>query len=409
MRALLRSLTQVGVPEGASPYTVRHIVLQNTFSLIAGGLLLSYVPVTALYLPATRWLVISNLVGSIVLGSSIVLNHFGHFRLHRVSQVLGAIVILIINSLLIGMAGLVPLFLLAVIFVTFSIFPDTERRLMYGLGGLSIATYLGLEVWLHDNAPFLSESDFPPPARIGRLTLFFAFCALAFYNQRVLRKSDQALREEQARSERLLENILPAAIAHQLKSRPGAIADRFEEVTILFADLVNFTGLSARITPEELVRMLDRIFTVFDELADRHGLEKIKTIGDAYMVAGGLPLPRQDHCEAIALMALDMRTAMREIKKEFRGLRIRIGMHTGPVTAGVLGTRKFSYDLWGDSVNTASRMESNGVVGEIQVSAAVAERLSDRFLLKARGPIEIKGKGKMQVFLLKGARAGRTS
>jgi adenylate cyclase len=216
-------------------------------------------------------------------------------------------------------------------------------------------------------------------------------------------KIEEALRAEQEKSERLLLNILPSAIAQQLKQNQGALAERFDEATVLFADLVSFTPLAAHVSPLELVSFLNQIFSEFDQLAYKYGLEKIKTIGDAYMVAGGLPVPRPDHAEAIAEMALDMLSAI--IRFQFQSdqpFQIRIGIHTGPVVAGVIGVAKFSYDLWGDTVNTAARMESHGIAGAIQVTAQTYERLSSQYLFEERGLIPIKGKGEMRTYLLVG-------
>ena len=214
------------------------------------------------------------------------------------------------------------------------------------------------------------------------------------------------LAEEQKTSELLLRNVLPAAIAERLKRTEGVIAEDLDEVTVLFADIEGFTRLSAGLPPEQLVRLLDRIFSAFDALADLEGLEKIKTIGDAYMVVGGAPVPRVDHAEAIARLALAMRDALVPIAVgAFEGLRMRIGIDTGPVVAGVIGTRKFSYDLWGDTVNTASRMESHGVPGEIQLTERAAEALHGAFALSPRGPIDVKGKGPMETFFLVGERS----
>jgi len=219
-----------------------------------------------------------------------------------------------------------------------------------------------------------------------------------------LRDQEQAylgqLQIEQEKSERLLLNILPKPIADRLKQGQSVIADSFTEVTVLFADIVDFTRLSAQMSPTELVVLLNEIFSTFDRLAEQHGLEKIKTIGDAYMVVGGLPTPRPDHAEAIAEMALDMQRAIQFKVENGEPLRIRIGIHTGPVVAGVIGTRKFSYDLWGDTVNTASRMESHGLSGGIQVTATTHERLRDKYLFKKRGMIQVKSKGEMMTYLL---------
>jgi PAS domain S-box-containing protein len=215
------------------------------------------------------------------------------------------------------------------------------------------------------------------------------------------KRTEQALRLEQQNSEKLLLNILPEAIANQLKQNPGVIAEQFNEVTIMFADIVGFTPLSARLTPIELVNLLNEIFTSFDQLAQDLGLEKIKTIGDAYMVAAGLPIPRRDHAEAIADMALAMQSAVERFQSEQgESIQIRIGINTGIVVAGVIGTNKFIYDLWGDAVNIASRMESSGQPGSIQVTEATYERLKNKYVFQKRGIIDVKGKGQMETYWL---------
>ncbi|MCU0545021.1 MAG: response regulator [Oscillatoriaceae cyanobacterium Prado104] len=216
----------------------------------------------------------------------------------------------------------------------------------------------------------------------------------------------QKLAEEQEKSERLLLNILPGPIAQRLKQGENTIADSFDEVTVMFADLVGFTKLSTHLSPAELVELLNEIFSAFDELADRYGLEKIKTIGDAYMVVGGLPMPSDNHAEAIAEMAIEIQSAIAKMQTAGgQPLSIRIGIHTGPVEAGVIGIKKFTYDLWGDTVNTASRMESQGVPGGIQVTVATYERLRDKYVFQERGVISVKGKGDMMTYLLVGRKS----
>ncbi|MEZ2302105.1 MAG: adenylate/guanylate cyclase domain-containing protein [Microcoleus sp.] len=213
--------------------------------------------------------------------------------------------------------------------------------------------------------------------------------------------AELAVRLAQEKSDHLLLNILPAAIVEALKKGEGTNAERFDSATVLFADIVNFTSIAARISPLELVKFLNQIFSKFDELTEKHGLEKIKTNGDAYMVAGGLPVPRPDHAEAIANMALDMQEAIADFKTD-RGepFQIRIGINTGPVVAGVIGTKKFSYDLWGDTVNVASRMESQGLPGCIQVTTAVYQQLKNDYVFEERGSISVKGKGETIAYLL---------
>jgi len=215
-----------------------------------------------------------------------------------------------------------------------------------------------------------------------------------------------ALAVEREKSDRLLLNTLPAPIAARLKESPATIADGFEGVTVLFADIVGFTELASELEPGEVVALLDGLFSTFDRLADRHGLEKIKTIGDAYMVAGGLPVYRADHTEAVVEMGLDMVDAVSGLAGQIDvPLSVRIGIDCGPVVAGVIGRRKFIYDLWGDTVNTASRMESHGVAGSIQVTPRVFEKLKDRYQFSAREPMPIKGKGVMAPYLVVGRTA----
>ncbi len=209
-------------------------------------------------------------------------------------------------------------------------------------------------------------------------------------------------RERLAReNERLLLNILPAPIARRLREGEPLIADRFDDVTLLFADVVEFTRLSSTMSPVELVGVLNETFCAFDELVDRHGLEKVKTIGDAYMVVGGMPEWSDDHTQRVATMALDLADTIGQIDAASRlGIRFRIGVHCGPVVAGVIGSRKFIYDIWGDTVNMASRMESLGVPGRVQVTHAVMERLDGAFRFEPRGVIDVKGKGPTPTWFL---------
>lgn len=233
-------------------------------------------------------------------------------------------------------------------------------------------------------------------------TIVFTLLAV-FARQR--RDALAALREEQARAESLLLNILPRSIADRLKAETRTIADQFNSASILFADVVDFTPLAERLPAAEVVEVLDHLFSHFDGLAERHGLEKIKTIGDCYMVAAGVPAPRPDHAQALASMALDMQAAVRSVDEVGHlGLELRIGINSGPVVAGVIGRKRFLYDLWGDAVNTASRMESHGTPGRIQITRATKELLEGEFVCEPRGTIALKGKGEMEVWYLLGRR-----
>ena len=249
----------------------------------------------------------------------------------------------------------------------------------------------------------------------GVVTVFFvanivAVATVAFILLRYFTSQRDAafslLAGEQERSEALLLNILPKQIAESLKRSPTTIADQFDGASVLFADVVEFTPMSAEMTPIELVELLNDVFSYFDEVADELGIEKIKTIGDAYMAAAGVPSPRADHAEAITRMALRVRDYFDENEVRGRKLRFRIGINSGPLVAGVIGTRKFIYDLWGDAVNTASRMESHGSQGAVQITRATYELISHVFECAPRGTVAVKGKGDMEVWHVLGEHAG---
>ena len=286
------------------------------------------------------------------------------------------------------------------------IFPSTQQRerivvLAYGFISSAILIYstydkvppIVLETWQLNTVFCLIATS-----------TYFSLVGFAYHFVNASDIADRRVDHELKRSEALLLNILPAPIAAQLKTNPGTIAESFEQVTVLFADIVGFTKLSAVSPGAEIVEMLNDIFSRFDRIAAKHGLEKIKTIGDAYMVVGGLPTPRHDHAEAVVQMALDMAEAIKGAKAQARSkIEIRIGIHSGPVVAGVIGEQKFAYDLWGDTVNTASRMESHGLPGQIQISDQTADLVHDFFELESRGTIEVKGKGEIKTWWVKAA------
>ena len=239
---------------------------------------------------------------------------------------------------------------------------------------------------------------------VGGTMVFTLLALFAKQRQDALR----ALQVAQDRAENLLLNVLPRSIADRLKADSQTIADQFSEASILFADVVDFTPFSERLPPADVVGILDHLFSHFDTLADRYGLEKIKTIGDCYMVAAGVPSPRPDHARALTLMALDMLEAMRSSDDVGHlGLELRVGINSGPVVAGVIGRKRFLYDLWGDAVNTASRMESHGTSGRIQITRATYELLADEFECEPRGTITVKGKGEMEAWYVLGRRPSR--
>jgi guanylate cyclase len=233
----------------------------------------------------------------------------------------------------------------------------------------------------------------------------FAFAILYYFVQ----QRDVAfslLRDERERSEELLLNILPREVAAILKESPQVIADNFAGASILFADVADFTPMAARLTPEETVNLLNEVFSYFDQLVEKYDVEKIKTIGDCYMVASGVPRPRSDHAHVLVDMALAMREHVGRHQFGGHKIQFRIGINSGPVVAGVIGRKKFIYDLWGDAVNTASRMESHGSAGVIQITRATYELIKDAFVCEPRGTVEVKGKGAMEVWHVQGASGG---
>jgi adenylate cyclase len=278
------------------------------------------------------------------------------------------------------------------------------------LGAVIVLSFLFLFIY--------SEKILPPRADLATLSdelalASFLFCVIAsglinfvvaIYAFARLEIAEEALSAEHQRSENLLLNLVPASIAERLKRDPDkVIADYLPETTILFADIVNFTPFASQLSPQELVVFLNRIFSEFDFLCEKFGLEKIKTIGDAYMVAGGIPEPAPDAAQSVARMALEMLEVADRISSEFdTTIAIRIGIHKGPVVAGVIGSRKLFYDVWGDAVNTAARMESHGVPGKIQVTKSAMEAIGSGFTFQDNGRQNIKGKGQTRVYFLSG-------
>lgn len=280
------------------------------------------------------------------------------------------------------------------------LYVDPERRLEFvaamdaknTVSGFECMVYRknGCRIWVSENVRAVRDSQ-------GALMYYEG--TVSDITERKLAQEELIIQQEQ--SEKLLLNILPKPIAERLKAQQTTIADSFAEVSVLFADIVGFTELSARMSPTELVKRLNVIFSHFDQLAEKYGVEKIKTIGDAYMVVGGLPTPRSDHAEAIALMALGMQAKIAKLSAETgEKLAIRIGINSGPVVAGVIGVSKFTYDLWGDTVNVAARMEATGFAGRIQVTDVTYELLKDQYLFESRGKIHVKGKGEMRTYWL---------
>jgi adenylate cyclase len=274
------------------------------------------------------------------------------------------------------------------------------------LAAVLAATVIALEVFVPYNTGVQPDWAFRLGFILTVVSAWGMVVAVVWYALREIRRARNAMEAEYDRSEKLLTNILPATIAERLKDPSrNIIADKYDGASILFADIAGYTKRASDTTPSELVRFLDRLYTDLDALVDRHGLEKVKTSGDSYMVVSGVPQPRDDHMEALACLAPDITDAVADLKDpQGREVPLRIGLAAGPVVAGVVGARKFFYDVWGDAVNVAARMETTDVEGRIQVPQDVYERLNHAFLLEERGNVNVKGKGVMHTWYLVGRR-----
>ncbi len=298
-----------------------------------------------------------------------------------------------------------------VVQVVVSILNPWPRPVSVLLAATSAILFVALYLYAEQTAPLYAVDPLAlnVAGTINTLVTFAVVAVMVSLPVGAADRAEAALAAEHARSERLLTNVLPVAVADRLKAGEEPIADDVPAASVLFADIVDFTPYAARLPAREVVRLLDGVFSTLDDLVDEHGLEKVKTIGDAYMVAAGVPTPRPDHAHALAAFALAASDRFATQRGLWPALQLRIGIGSGPVVAGVIGRRRFLYDLWGDTVNTASRMESHGLPGRIQIDDETRRLLGDDFEVADRGIIDVKGKGLVHTWFLTGAhhRAGQ--
>ena len=394
--------------DGVEPHTRRRLMVVNAVAFMGSVTTVFYVLLYAFY-DAGAYVVqmLALMVQAAIMATTPLMHRFGDYAapLWFTLGWLGGILAL---SLVMGHEAGVHYYFLPGVAGPLLFFGLRRLPLVIGIVVTALALFMVVEIAEVPRAGFVHDDpDFIALLRLinmpGAYLLIFVIVLYAFLETR---RAERLLEAEHARSERLLGNLLPESIAKRLKAEPERIiADDLGAVTILFADIVDFTPRAAALSAPDLVAFLNRVFTAFDRLAERHGLEKIKTIGDAYMVAAGMPDPRRDHAEAVAEMALDMLAATEALSAEGdEQVAVRIGLHTGQAVAGVIGTRKFFYDVWGDTVNTAARMEAQGAPGRIQVTPDARAALEDAFTLEPRGEIEVKGKGRMETYWLTGRR-----
>jgi class 3 adenylate cyclase len=403
-RRLLRPLLAGGViPTDSEDERLRKATLTSISAMTA---------LAGIIWAGTYWMVGLPLVAAIPFGYSLILclaiAHFFRTKSYRAFRTIQLILILALPFLVQWTLGG---FTAASAVMIWALLSPMGALMFAGVGQATLlfAAFLALTVLSGLLDPVLARHAAPLPP--GFISAFFVlnFAGVATIVYVLLQYFMHQRARAQERSEALLLNILPAPIADRLKNRPGVIADSFNDVTILFADIVNFTSMAAALTPAQVISLLDDIFSAFDALVERHRLEKIKTIGDAYMVVGGLPEPRSDHATATAEMALGMIDAVGAYRHRTHiPVHVRIGMNTGPVTAGVIGRRKFIYDIWGDAVNVASRMESSGLADVIQTTESTFALLNRAYDFEERADVDVKGKGRVTTYLLRG-RKGATA
>ncbi len=411
LRIAFGRIIRLGRDPSMLPSEARYVVLTNIVAILGCMFTLGFAPV--LVLSKSPIYPILQICYALCYLFPLWLNRRGHHVAATTWLVLGSHLLVVSQVLVEGVGFDVQLFFMLHAILPFMVFAPRHDRLMFtlsALAGLDLTMVVAFGNRLPQLGPLIPADriDIIRPILIGGLFVTLAVCA--HYARRATLIAEERLDRAHERSEELLLNILPTTIAGRLKANTGTIADGFTDVTVLFADIVGFTTMSARLDPEHVVAMLNELFCSFDDLAGSLGLEKIKTIGDCYMVAGGLPEPRADHAEAVATMGLAMLGAVRDFNtRRGESLAVRIGMHSGPVVAGVIGKRKFVYDMWGDTVNTASRMESHGLPNAIQISDECRRRLAGKFHVTSRGTIEVKGKGAMETFLLEDAVSERAA
>ena len=399
LRQLLSRATRTGAERAPNAWDARRVVMVNGVGLLT--ILLSWVSLPAAFLDQRPEAIPLNFAMQAMVAGVLLLNRSGRPAFAAGTLCFASVAAISGQVYLLGPDSGVHFWYVPVILLPLYIFPSrfTASAIAYATLVFLLFTVIDVRFELSRGGTF--------SLAWAQVLAVLAVLAIGVYARSSALGVERRVEEERARADDLLRNMLPSPIATRLLAgeRP---ADRHDDVTVLFADIVNFTALAETQPADRVLAVLDRIFSAFDDLVVAHGLEKIKTVGDAYMVAGGAPSPLPDHAAAAATLALAMQSTLARLELDEKlGLELRIGLHCGPVVAGVIGRQRYAYDLWSDVVNVAARMEQHGLPGTIQVTEAVAVRLSSRFLLAPRGQIEIKGKGSMRTWLLVGPRNPR--
>lgn len=400
---VIRYIIDQGTANEHNVVLKKHIRFANSISLILGVFVLQNVVVSAYYhvVPLTTVRLLH------IMGIALVpvLNHYGHRLAASLWFSILAIFFVTLYSIIYPLDTNAIFYLPLSIFLVF-LYPTAERKYVFIFLPIIAACFAVAYLWHYYKLPalFYMPTEVSDAQRsstfIGVPLLSILFGLYAFFT---INKAESETEKEREKTERLLLNILPRHVAERFKDDQSFLAQRFNSVTVLFADIVGFTKMSEKLEPDAIVAFLNTLFSEFDHLIDQYGQEKIKTIGDSYMVAGGVPVPSKDHTTTMCKVALGMQQIVTGFETPTGDhLRIRIGIHTGPAIAGVIGEKKFIYDLWGDTVNTASRMESHAENGTIQITKEVYEMVKEDYQCIPRGIVNVKDKGPMSTYLLLG-------
>lgn len=403
MKRFISNLLQTGIDKETDVSLVKNIRVMNGFAILVLASQISTLPLTLYFLDYAQPLLYVCLLMICLISLTLACNHF---RRHFAAAIIGALAAInniTLYTLFLGTRSNVHFLLPAVMIGAFYYFPYNRAKAMFCITAFSLLDFIFLEIWSFHHLPFLRFPDDVERIMIVFVDLTFIFITFGFmyYGYYIYRESETNLKKEREKSERLLLNILPVHIAELLKSGATSISERYDKVAILFSDLVGFTSYCSENTSDSIVKILNEIFFAFDTRTEELGLEKIKTIGDGYMVmGGGLSENGDNFLKTIDLGDYMIRFIERFNAKHRMSFSIRVGIHVGSVTAGVIGKTKFSFDIWGDTVNVASRMESTGVPMEIHISEDVADCLADKGRCDYRGEIDVKGKGKIKTYII---------
>jgi adenylate cyclase len=391
-------LTGLGVTADMTIVDAKHVRFTNVAALVSAAMMLPWVPVNLLAGESLMSLV-SLVVGTVLLGV-LALNAAARHGIAAFTLLAISNIQISFATWMFGASSNMPLYFLLTILIPFLAFRTRHQNAAVAFALVAVMALVGFSANAEQFPQQIGLMDTSLSRTIDLAVVAIGILVLAAVFRGLVNNTELALEEERARADRLLLNVLPPAVAERLKREPDrAIADRYEHVTVLFADIVGFTPLSARLSAERTVELLNEIFTAFDAMCDRAGVEKIRTIGDGYMAVAGAPIPRADHGPAMVRVAMEMRDYMASNPVD-EPLQVRIGVNSGEVVAGIVGTARFHFDIWGDAVNVAARMESLSEPGRIQIAKETWDLIHDVIPCESRGKIPVKGKGEMETWFV---------